>query len=50
MGLDLARGSDTDPDAGCSNGGEGAEGGMGDHGEDWMDENWIVGQTVDKRR
>ena len=21
---------------------------MGDHGEDWMDENWIVGQTVEE--
>ena len=59
MGLNLARGSDTDPDAGRSNGGEGAEGGTGDHGEDsespwwctgedWLDENWMVGQTVEE--
>ena len=50
VGLDPVCDDNTDPGAGRDDGGEEAGGVVGDHSEglDWMDERWVVGQTVEE--
>ena len=52
VGIDLAQEDDTNPSTGRDEGGEEAEevadGAVGGVGEEWMDEAWVVGQTVDE--